>query len=177
MLVRVAPTPILSRLVAFRPADTTGTAPWRLTAGELGTLGEELAARYLRAEGLRLIGRNVRAEEAELDIVGLDGDTLVVIEVKAGWWPPEATEITAAAELDPTEWMTRRPSSRVTDQALARRRRAAARLARSEGRKSARVDVVEVIAGRGPTAVWVHHRAFSPGRAATKEPHPVRTTW
>ena len=48
----------------------------------LGRHGEELAARYLETEGLRILGRNWRCAEGELDIVAAERRTLVVCEVK-----------------------------------------------------------------------------------------------
>ncbi|MFI6448102.1 YraN family protein [Kitasatospora sp. NPDC050543] len=48
----------------------------------LGRYGEEVAARRLAADGLRILERNWRCAEGELDIVALDGDTLAVCEVK-----------------------------------------------------------------------------------------------
>jgi putative endonuclease len=50
----------------------------------LGRRAEELVATRLRSEGWRLVGRNVVLPSGELDIVGLDGTTLVFVEVKAG---------------------------------------------------------------------------------------------
>lgn len=48
----------------------------------LGRRGEELAAGYLEAQGMRIVDRNWRCSEGEIDIVALDGDTLVIAEVK-----------------------------------------------------------------------------------------------
>lgn len=48
----------------------------------LGRRGEELAAGYLTAQGMRIVDRNWRCAEGEIDIVALDGDTLVIAEVK-----------------------------------------------------------------------------------------------
>lgn len=48
-----------------------------------GRDGEDAAARYLRAAGFLIVGRNVRGPAGEIDIVARDGDTLVFIEVKA----------------------------------------------------------------------------------------------
>ena len=48
----------------------------------LGQRGEELAAEYLEAEGMRIVDRNWRCPEGEIDIVALDGDALVIAEVK-----------------------------------------------------------------------------------------------
>lgn len=48
----------------------------------LGRRGEELAAAYLQAHGMRIVARNWRCPEGEIDIVALDGGTLVIAEVK-----------------------------------------------------------------------------------------------
>jgi putative endonuclease len=51
---------------------------------ELGRRAERLVAMRLELSGWRLVGRNVRLPSGELDIVALDGSTLVFVEVKAG---------------------------------------------------------------------------------------------
>ncbi|WP_264354251.1 YraN family protein [Pseudarthrobacter sp. MM222] len=48
----------------------------------LGRRGEELAAEYLEAQGMRIVDRNWRCPEGEIDIVALDNDALVIAEVK-----------------------------------------------------------------------------------------------
>lgn len=48
----------------------------------LGRRGEELAAGYLESQGMRIVDRNWRCSEGEIDIVALDGDSLVIAEVK-----------------------------------------------------------------------------------------------
>ncbi|AYA16499.1 YraN family protein [Streptomyces alfalfae] len=51
--------------------------------GALGKYGEELAARRLVESGMTVLARNWRAgRSGEIDIVALDGDALVVCEVK-----------------------------------------------------------------------------------------------
>jgi putative endonuclease len=50
----------------------------------LGRRAEELVATRLRHAGWRIIGQNVRLPSGELDLVALDGPTLVFVEVKAG---------------------------------------------------------------------------------------------
>lgn len=53
------------------------------TRTALGKFGEEAAVRSLRRSGLRIVARNWRCGRAgEVDIVALDGDTLVICEVK-----------------------------------------------------------------------------------------------
>jgi len=48
----------------------------------LGKRGEELAAEYLEQAGLRILDRNYRCAEGELDIVAADERVLVACEVK-----------------------------------------------------------------------------------------------
>jgi putative endonuclease len=50
----------------------------------LGRAAEQLVASRLEGRGWRIVGRNVRLPSGELDIVALDGSTLVFVEVKAG---------------------------------------------------------------------------------------------
>ena len=52
------------------------------TTLELGSLGEDIAATYLTDSGLRVLDRNWRCREGELDIVAREGDALVFCEVK-----------------------------------------------------------------------------------------------
>ncbi len=48
----------------------------------LGRQGEQLAAEYLQRAGLRILDRNWRCAEGEIDIVAADRRVLVVCEVK-----------------------------------------------------------------------------------------------
>ena len=50
----------------------------------LGQAAEDLVAARLASAGWELVGRNARTRHGELDIVALDGHTLVFVEVKAG---------------------------------------------------------------------------------------------
>ncbi|MDY6943073.1 MAG: YraN family protein [Pseudomonadota bacterium] len=52
------------------------------TAKERGQQAEDTALRYLNRRGLRLIERNFRCRGGEIDLIMLDGQTLVVIEVR-----------------------------------------------------------------------------------------------
>lgn len=51
--------------------------------GELGRRGEALAAEALRARGFRIVERNYRCRAGEIDLVALDGSTLVFVEVRS----------------------------------------------------------------------------------------------
>ncbi len=48
----------------------------------LGERGERLAERCLRRKGYRIVGRSVQNRYGELDLVAVDGRTLVFVEVK-----------------------------------------------------------------------------------------------
>lgn len=48
----------------------------------LARKGEEIASKYLKKIGYKIIDRNFRARNTEIDIVALDKDTLVFVEVK-----------------------------------------------------------------------------------------------
>lgn len=49
---------------------------------ELGRHGEQLAADFLEASGMRILARNWRCREGEIDIIARDGPMLVVVEVR-----------------------------------------------------------------------------------------------
>ncbi len=49
---------------------------------ELGRRGEEMAAAYLAGAGQRVIDRNWRSPDGELDLITVDGASIVVSEVK-----------------------------------------------------------------------------------------------
>ena len=67
-------------LARLRFAGETETVrPSRVAVGQQG---EQLAERYLKRRGFRIVARNFRAAGAEIDLVAMDGETLVFIEVK-----------------------------------------------------------------------------------------------
>jgi len=49
---------------------------------DLGAFGERVAAAHLEAKGYRILARNFRCREGEIDIVAEDGDSLVFVEVR-----------------------------------------------------------------------------------------------
>ena len=48
----------------------------------LGTWGEDLAERYLKKVGFLILERNYRCRIGELDLIALDGNSIVFVEVK-----------------------------------------------------------------------------------------------
>ncbi|HUO06096.1 MAG TPA: YraN family protein [Candidatus Binataceae bacterium] len=60
-------------------------ADWLGTIGKpapLGLRGERAAERYLKRKGYKILARNYRAAGAEIDLIAMDGATIVFIEVK-----------------------------------------------------------------------------------------------
>lgn len=54
----------------------------REPGGSTGQKGEEIAAAHLTSAGYRIVCTNYRFHRCEVDIIALEGDTLVFIEVK-----------------------------------------------------------------------------------------------
>jgi len=48
-----------------------------------GNSAEDLAARYLKGEGFKIIARQFKTNIGEIDLVARDGDEVVFVEVKA----------------------------------------------------------------------------------------------
>lgn len=48
----------------------------------LGGRGEDMAVRFLKKKGYRILERNFRCPAGEIDIIARDGGTLVFVEVK-----------------------------------------------------------------------------------------------
>jgi putative endonuclease len=48
-----------------------------------GKEGENRAVKALQEAGMSIIARNFRSQQGEIDIIALDGETLVFVEVKA----------------------------------------------------------------------------------------------
>jgi putative endonuclease len=67
----------------------------------LGRYGEQVAVEHLEQAGLRILDRNWRCSEGEIDIVAADGETLVVCEVKTrsglGYGDPAESVVAAKA--------------------------------------------------------------------------------
>lgn len=60
---------------------------------DLGTLGEEIAAKHLHDKGFKILATNWRFGKDEIDIIAEKGEFLVIVEVKtrrsAGFGEPE----------------------------------------------------------------------------------------
>lgn len=112
----------------------------------VGRHGENVAARFLVESGYRVVARNWRGLRGELDIVAVDGDEVVVVEVK-----------------------TRRglgyghPAEAITHSKLARLRRLAGQWLSENATHAAsvRIDVVAVVLPSAGAAEVEHLRGVS----------------
>lgn len=55
---------------------------WFSAGGWFGDIGEREAARYLKQKRYRIVCRQVRNLGGEIDLVAMDGETVVFVEVK-----------------------------------------------------------------------------------------------
>jgi len=55
---------------------------WFSSNGWFGEVGEREAARFLRRKKYRILHRQLRNRGGEIDLIALDGDTVVFVEVK-----------------------------------------------------------------------------------------------
>lgn len=111
---------------------------------KLGERGEDAAAAYLERAGLTLVDRNWRCPVGEIDIVALDGATLVLCEVK--------TRRTAAKGT---------PEDAVTPAKQRRYARLAAAYVQHAGIEEpvVRFDVISLLVIADDRALLRHHRA------------------
>ena len=113
----------------------------------IGLLGEELALEHLQAHGLKLVARNYRCKLGELDLVMLDGATLVLIEVRSR----SSNDYGGAAAS--VTWDKQRRLSRAAEHLLMKRA--------DLKRYAARFDVVAITAeGTDAKVDWIK-RAFT----------------
>jgi len=72
----------------------------------LGQRGEEAAARYLKRLGYKIIARGDRSRLGEIDLVAVDGRTIVFVEVKTRQ-SQDAGHPSEAVDLDKQRRLTR----------------------------------------------------------------------
>lgn len=135
--------------------DHGGGAMWTVlrrffaSAGWFGDLGEREAARYLKRKGYRIRQSQMRNRLGEIDLIALDGETIVFVEVKS------RSSITQGA---PFEAVTADKQRRLTNAALAYLKRH--RLLE----RRCRFDVVSVVWPAGVARHQIEHfeHAFEP---------------
>jgi putative endonuclease len=113
----------------------------------LGERGEDAAARFLKRLGFHILGRQVQTKSGEIDLVAVDGRTVVFVEVKT-------RHSTDAGH--PTEAVDEKKQARLTRAALA--------YLKANGllEYSSRFDVVSVIWSddSSPPAIEHYRDAF-----------------
>lgn len=63
---------------------TIRTSEWKAKSStrSVGSRGEALAASFIEREGYRILERGYRTRYGEVDIIAVDGETIVFVEVK-----------------------------------------------------------------------------------------------
>ncbi|MDP3062768.1 MAG: YraN family protein [Chloroflexota bacterium] len=110
----------------------------------LGQRGEALAADYLRRMGYQVLGANFRCQWGEVDIVAMDGATLVFVEVRTR---------RGASFGTPQESLTRRKQERLIATAETYLQE------HSDAPKEWRIDLVSILAKRGSEPDIEHLRS------------------
>ncbi len=73
---------MFKRLLNKRGAGASDALIGANKKAEVGRLGEQAAARYLKKKGYRILERNFSGRFGEVDIIARKGDALVFVEVK-----------------------------------------------------------------------------------------------
>jgi putative endonuclease len=112
----------------------------------VGREGEHVAAAHLESDGMVVLARNWRCPQGEIDVIALDGDCLVVCEVK--------TRRSVRAGL---------PAEAVVPAKVARLRRLAAAWLAEQDRvfREVRLDVVAVVRPPGSPPQVEHLRGVA----------------
>ena len=110
----------------------------------LGERGEDAAAAFLERAGMTVIERNWRCSAGEIDIIALDGETIVLVEVKTRRTVSKGT-----------------PEEAVTPAKCRRYAKLAATYVQSAGVSDVpvRFDVVTLLVVAEDRALLRHHRA------------------
>ena len=109
----------------------------------LGERGEAIAARYLKRRGFKIVARRDRSRLGELDLVAVEGRTIVFVEVKTR---------RSARKGQPTEAVDHAKQCQLT--------RAALTFLKSHGllEEQARFDVIAIIWPKGVSPRIEHFR-------------------
>ena len=107
-----------------------------------GNKGERLAARFLRRKGFKILARQYATRWGEIDLIALDGETVVFVEVKSR---------RSQAAGHPVEAITYDKQKKLTRMALAYLKR------HGLLENSARFDVVAVLWPDGAKQAEVQH--------------------
>lgn len=75
-----------------------------------GKIGEELATKYLKSNGYKILERNYRSNIGEIDIISVKSNILIFVEVKSRTstyfgYPHEAVNIRKQDKIIKTSWI------------------------------------------------------------------------
>ncbi len=107
----------------------------------LGRSGEDIAEKYLKGRGYRIIRRNISVGHSDIDILAEKGDVLVFVEVRTR---------SSSKHGMPEESLSWRKLSQM-------RKTAGIYLAINRIRKRSRIDAVCIIVGRDDKVTYFRH--------------------
>jgi putative endonuclease len=110
---------------------------------EIGNFGEDVACKHLKQKGFRIIERNLHISRDEIDIIAENRELIIFVEVK--------TRSTEGADAGNYGSAGRAVNHKKRHDTL---RAARAYLARYNGGKQPRIDVIEVYLSRSPLGVF-----------------------
>ena len=113
----------------------------------LGSKGEELAVRFLKHNGYRILERNFRCRVGEIDVVACEGDTICFVEVKSRHSEDYG---------GPESGLTKRQERRIVNAALFYLSRRRAETA------DCRFDVVSIVMAEPEPQIELFQGAFIP---------------
>lgn len=114
----------------------------------LGELGETLACEELERRGYAILARRYRRRSGEIDIVALDGETLVFVEVKT------RAGSTFGSGAEAVNGLKQRRMTRLACDFIARH---------GFADRSCRFDVVAIAVGGDRPVLQVYRNAFDAG--------------
>ena len=117
-------------------------------APPLGRRGEHAAADFLKSQGYKILGENVRLPGGEIDLIAQapDGKTIVIVEVKSSAWDGQTS-------TPPEVHVNRGKQRKLADLASQLVKR------RGWGDRPVRFDVIGVVLAEGKPPVIRHHLA------------------
>jgi putative endonuclease len=139
------PSAAASTRAGSRRVPRGAGAPGANRGAELGRHAEQIAADYLQSRGLRILARNYRRRNGELDIVARADDVLAIVEVRT-----RSSDAFGGAAASIDGWK-RHKIIRATQQLLQQQRELADLRVRFD------VIVVHEADGTHPRVEWIQH--------------------
>ena len=99
---------MLSKLIEYIGRWSSASGFFRSSNSEdsLGRAGEKAAAKFLKSLGYRIVQQNHLQRRGEIDLIAIDGNTIVFVEVKT-WRSNRYAEPSEAVDRNKQRYLTR----------------------------------------------------------------------